>query len=121
MRDLERLTAGADDTGLLANTTYCYRLRSFNAENESLASNVANGSTAIPRAALVARVNALNGTRSLAISGQTGAVYMIEKTTNLSDAVFWQSWQPVTLSNALQIIDLGSNTNGPTIYYRTRQ
>ncbi len=109
------------DTGLLANTTYCYRVRSFNAENESLASNVASGSTSVPRPSLAARVSATTGARSLTISGMTGMVYMIEKTTNLSDTASWQAWQSLTLSNFSQVLDVSSGTNTPKIFYRTKQ
>ena len=108
------------DFGLPANTSYCYRLRAFNGENESVASNVANGSTAVPRALLTARINALTGARSLSLSGLTGTVYMIERKTNLSDSTTWQPWMPVTLSNSSQTIDLGI-TNVPTLFYRARQ
>jgi hypothetical protein len=107
------------DFGLPANTGYCYRLRAFNSANESLASNVAGGSTAVPRAILSARINALTGARTLGLSGRTGTVYMIERKTNLADALPWQPWLPVTLSNTSQTIDLG--TNGPSLFYRAKE
>jgi hypothetical protein len=109
------------DTGLLANTAYCYRVRSFNAENESVASNVAAGSTSVPRPVLGAAMNSVNGTRTLTISGMTGTVYTIERTTNVSDAASWQTLQSITLSNFSQLLDVSAGTNARSIFYRAKQ
>jgi hypothetical protein len=109
------------DSGLLPGTTYCYRVRSYNGQNESVASNIASGSTSVPRAVLGAGRNLLTGTRALSISGVTGTVYSIERTTNVADVTSWQNWQSVTLSNFSQIIDASSGTNTPSIFYRAKQ
>jgi hypothetical protein len=109
------------DTGLAANTTYCYRVRSYNAQNESVGAT-AIGSTSVPRPVLAASLNYLTRARSLTIAGLTGAVYTIERTTNVSDPLSWQTWQSVTLSNIpTATLDASSSSNSPTIYYRAKQ
>jgi hypothetical protein len=109
------------DTGLLANTSYYYRVRAFNGEGDSASSNVATGSTAIPRPRLLATVHPVTLARSLTLSGISNSTYVIETTTNLADLASWIQWKAVTLSNSSQIIDVNAGATNRAIFYRTRQ
>ena len=58
-----------------------------------------------------------DGSLQLVLSGDSGATYYVQSSTNLID---WQPFTNVTIVNGTSTFDAGYVTNGPALYFRAR-
>jgi hypothetical protein len=109
------------DAGAAAGA-YRYMIRTVKLE-ESVNRSYYNGSqgiTAVPTAASAKVAATFNpaGGRTLLISGETGAQYTVENTTNLTDIASWTTLTNITLADPTASISV-TETN-PVVFYRAK-